>query len=137
MSPQQIALVQHSWRSLRDLDPQLVGDLFYSKLFLDRPEVRAMFPQDMSEQHSKLVSKFNLVVARLHHFEDLKTEIAALARRHVDYGTKPQHYPLVGAALLWTLERVLGDDWTPAVAEAWQTCYALLSKTMIQAAENQ
>lgn len=137
MSPQQIALVQNSWRLLRDLDPQMVGDLFYSKLFHDYPEVRAMFPKDMSDQHHKLVGKFNIVVARLHHFEDLKSDIAALARRHVDYGVKPQQYAYVGAALLWTLERGLGDDWTPAVAEAWQTCYALLSATMIQASENQ
>jgi len=137
MSPQQISLVQNSWRLLRDLDPQMVGDLFYSKLFHDHPEVRAMFPKDMSEQHLKLVSKFNRVVARLHQFESLKTDIAALARRHVGYGVKPHQYTFVGAALLWTLHRVLADDWTPAVAEAWQTCYALLSETMIQAAENQ
>lgn len=137
MTPQQITSVQHSWRLLRDLDPQMVGGLFYSKLFHDHPELRAMFPKDMSEQHSKLVGKFNIVVARLHQFEDLKTDIAALARRHVDYGVSPRQYAYVGSALLWTLERGLGDDWTPAVVEAWQTCYALLSSTMIQAAENQ
>lgn len=137
MSPQQISLVQNSWRLLRDLDPQMVGDLFYTKLFLDHPEVRTMFPKDMSGQHQKLIGKFNIVIARLHHFDDLKSDIVALAQRHVDYGVKPAQYPYVGAALLWTLQRSLGDDWTPAVADAWHTCYALLSETMIQAAENQ
>ncbi len=122
---------------LRDLDPQLVGDLFYSKLFLDHPEVRTMFPKDMTDQHLKLIGKFNIIVARLDHLEDLKDDIAALARRHVDYGVVPQQYAYVGAALLWTLQRGLTDDWTPAVADAWQTCYAVLSSVMIQSTENQ
>ena len=137
MTPQQIASVQNSWRLLRGLDAQMLGDLFYSKLFLDHPEVRPMFPKDMSGQHQQLIDKFNLVVARLDRFESLQSEIAALARRHVHYGVAPQQYAYVGAALLWTLERGLGDDWTPAVTEAWQTCYAMLSSAMIQIAENQ
>lgn len=136
MSPKQIALIQNSWRSLRGLDPHLVGDLFYSKLFHDHPDVRAMFPKDMSKQYQDLIGKFNIVIARLHQFEDLKSDIAALARRHIAYGVTPQHYAYVGAALLWTLERGLGDDWTPPVAEAWQRCYTLLSETMLQAAED-
>lgn len=96
-----------------------------------------MFPKDMSEQHHKLIAKFNIVVARLDHLEDLRADIAALARRHVEYGVVPHQYTYVGAALLWTLERGLAADWTPAVAKAWQTCYAVLSGTMIQVAENQ
>lgn len=112
----------------------MVGDLFYSKLFLEHPELRAMFPKDMTEQHQKLIGKFNIVIARLDHLDDLKQDIAALARRHVEYGVTPQHYAFVGAALLWTLERGLGDDWTPTVAAAWQVWYTVLSSEMIHAA---
>lgn len=136
MTPQQIALVQNSWRLLRGLDPLLIGDLFYSKLFLDHPEVRSMFPKDMAGQHEKLIEKFNIIIARLDHLEDLKNDIAALARRHVGYGVTSHQYAFVGAALLWTLERGLGDDWTPAVAEAWKACYGLLSAAMIQSTED-
>lgn len=136
MTNKQITLVQNSWRLLRHLDPVLVGDLFYSKLFHDHPEVRPMFPKDMSEQFEKLVSKFNLVIARLDRFQELQSDLNALAQRHVGYGVKPHQYAYVGAALLWTLERGLGEDWTPAVAEAWQTCYAMLAQTMMQASEN-
>ncbi|MEO6038524.1 MAG: globin domain-containing protein [Saprospiraceae bacterium] len=130
-----MTLVQNSWRLLRSLDPQLVGDLFYSKLFLDHPELRAMFPKDMTGQHQKLVAKFNVVIARLDHLEDLKADIAALARRHAEYGVVRQHYAFVGTALLWALERGMVDDWSPPVAEAWQHCYAVLSSAMIQAVE--
>ncbi len=132
MTATQILLVQNSWRLLRDLDPQLVGSLFYSKLFFDHYELRRLFPADMTEQNEKLISKFNLTIARLDHLQDLLPEIAALAQRHTTYGVKPEHYAAVGAALLWTLERGLGDDWTPNVAKAWQACYEKLSTVMIQ-----
>jgi Hemoglobin-like flavoprotein len=136
MTPQQISLVQNSWRLLRNVDTQLIGDLFYSKLFMDHPELRVMFPKEMDGQHTNLIAKLNILIARLDRLEDLKSDIAALAIRHVSYGVVPRHYAFVGAALLWTLERGLGADWTPEVAEAWQTCYAVLSSAMIQAVEN-
>src|SRR5690349_19151480 len=117
MTATQILLVQNSWRLLRDLDPQLLGSLFYSKLFFDHYELRKLFPVDMTEQHRKLISKFNLIIARLDHLDDLLPEIAALSQRHVTYGVKPAHFAAVGAALIWTLERALGDDWTPNVAK--------------------
>ncbi len=135
MTQQQITLVQNSWRILRDLDAFLIGDLFYSKLFFEHPELRSMFPKDMSDQYGKLVGKFNLVFARLHQLESLKEEIVAMARRHVSYGAQPKHYAYVGEALLWTLERGLGEHWTPPVAEAWQACYEILAKAMIEAGE--
>jgi hypothetical protein len=36
--------------------------------------------------------------------------------------------------LLWTLEKGLGDGWTPEVADAWGTAYGTLSGYMISEA---
>ena len=59
---------------------------------------------------------------------------SALAKRHVGYGAKPEHYPVVGGALLWTLEKGLGEAWTPEVADAWTAAYGTLSGYMISEA---
>ena len=59
---------------------------------------------------------------------------SALAKRHVSYGVKAEHYPVVGDALLWTLEKGLRDRWTPQVADAWGTVYGTLSGYMISEA---
>jgi len=56
-----------------------------------------------------------------------------LAIRHAGYGVKPSHFKPVGEALLWTLQQGLGKDWTEEIKEAWQTCYKMLSQTMITA----
>jgi hemoglobin-like flavoprotein len=44
------------------------------------------------------------------------------------------HYDTVGAALIWTLEQGLGDDFTPEVQAAWLDVYTVLADTMKQAA---
>ena len=59
---------------------------------------------------------------------------SALAKRHVSYGAQPAHYPVVGEALLWTLQRGLGDAWTDDVAAAWTAAYTTLSNFMISEA---
>jgi hemoglobin-like flavoprotein len=73
-------------------------------------------------------------VKGLGNLEQVLPAASALAKRHVSYGTKAEHYPVVGAALLWTLEKGLGDDWTPEVADAWATAYGTLSGYMISEA---
>jgi hemoglobin-like flavoprotein len=135
MNQEQIKLVKQSWKLFRNIEPAIVGDLFYSKLFTDNPQVKKMFPKDMSEQYNKLIDKITVIVIRLEHLELLTDEIAGMAQRHAGYGVKPAHYKLVGDALLWTLEKGLGKDWNSAVKEAWLTCYTLLSNTMIAASE--
>ena len=57
-----------------------------------------------------------------------------LARRHLAYGVKDQHYDSVGAALLWTLEQGLGEQWTPEVKGAWSAAYGTLAGVMRAAA---
>jgi hemoglobin-like flavoprotein len=58
-----------------------------------------------------------------------------LGRRHVAYGVIPDHYPIVGEALLHTLETALECAWTPTVKEGWTTIYAFVSTTMIRGAK--
>jgi hemoglobin-like flavoprotein len=131
MTEAQIALVQKTWKVFRCIEPKLVGDVFYSKLFLMQPELRRLFPVTMDDQYKKLMNMISTVVARLERLNELTDDLAALGQRHVGYGVKPEHYKIVGKALLWTLEQGLGSDWTKEVAEAWTKCYSILSNAMI------
>lgn len=131
MTTEQIRLVKKTWKAFRGISPATVGDLFYSKLFSDNPALRKMFPSDMEQQYQKLIDMLNAVVIRLDKLDELNEEIAAMAQRHVEYGVRPAHYKLVGNALLWTLQKGLGKDWTEEVKNAWSNCYKILADTMI------
>ena len=130
----EIALIKKSWIDVRKIKPEILGDVFYTKLFYDNPELRKMFPQEMEEQNKKLIDMLNIIIERLENLNELKGEIIAVAKRHVDYGVKNEHYNMVGAALLWTLKKALGKEWTDELKTAWINCYNVLSGTMITAA---
>lgn len=133
MNPTQIKLVQDSFAKVAPISEQ-AAVLFYGRLFEVAPAVRAMFPDDMTEQRKKLMATLAVVVGGLSNLEAILPAASALAKRHVSYGAKAEHYPVVGGALLWTLEKGLGDAWTPEVAEAWTAAYGTLSGYMIQEA---
>ena len=133
MTPDQVKLVQSSFAKVAPISER-AAVMFYDRLFEIAPQVKSMFPADMTEQRKKLMTMLAAVVNGLGYLESILPAASALARRHVGYGARAEHYPVVGAALLWTLEKGLGDGWTPAVAEAWTTAYGTLSGFMISEA---
>ena len=133
MTPDQVQLVQQSFAKVAPIS-ETAAVLFYDRLFDIAPKVRAMFPTDLTEQRRKLMATLAVVVNGLGNLESVLPAASALAKRHVSYGAKAEHYPVVGVALLWTLEKGLGDGWTPDVAEAWTAAYGTLSGFMISEA---
>ncbi|MVM29134.1 hemoglobin [Spirosoma sp. HMF4905] len=130
MTNQQLQLVQQTWKLLREVDPTVLGDVFYGQLFITYPALRPMFTGSMESQYKKFVDMLSIIVARLDRPTTVAQEIGQLARSHKGYGVKPEHYVAVKEALLWTLERGLGNDWNNAVQQAWVACYDNLAQSM-------
>src|SRR6185369_5787836 len=99
MNPTQIKLVQDSFAKVAPISEQ-AAVMFYDRLFEVAPSVKAMFPDDMTEQRKKLMATLAVVVNGLTNLESVLPAASALAKRHVGYGAKPEHYPVVGGALL-------------------------------------
>ena len=133
MTPDQVKLVQESFARVAPIADQ-AATIFYDRLFEVAPQVKAMFATDMTEQRKKLMATLAVVVDGLSNLASVLPAASALAIRHVSYGAKPEHYPVVGGALLWTLEKGLGEDWTHEVAAAWTAAYGTLSGYMISEA---
>ena len=133
MNALQIKLVQDSFAKVAPIADQ-AAMIFYDRLFEVAPTVKAMFPADMTEQRKKLMGTLAVVVNGLGNLESVLPAASALAKRHVNYGAKREHYPVVGGALLWTLEKGLGKAWTPEIADAWTAAYGTLSGYMISQA---
>ena len=133
MTPEQVAQVQASFQKVAPIADQAAA-LFYARLFETAPELRALFTGDMEVQGQKLMAAIATVVDGLGEIEAIAPAVRDLAKRHVAYRVRPEHYKLVGAALLWTLEEGLGRDFTPTVRAAWTEAYGTLSEMMVAAA---
>ena len=80
------------------------------------------------------MSMLTVAVNGLDTFDSIEPALHELAIRHAGYGVKAEHYAPVGAALIWVMERSLGDGFTDEVRSAWPAVYDALSGVLIEAA---
>lgn len=135
MTSKQISLVQESFEKLRPI-AQTAGELFYKNLFEIAPQARAMFKTPIPEQAGKLMYTLGYVVTHLRTPETILDDVRKLALRHNQYGAKPEHYELVGKALLKTLQEGFAGEWNADLLDAWAAAYGMVSTAMIHAADD-
>ena len=133
MNASQVQLVQDTFAKAATLGDQ-VAEIFYDELFEIDPSLRAMFKAPMAEQGKKLLGTLAFVIGSLHEPEKILGPARELAVKHLDYGVEARHYTPVGNALLRTLQKGLGEDFTPEVRAAWVAAYQVLADEMREAA---
>ncbi|QNN23779.1 hemin receptor [Planctomycetales bacterium ZRK34] len=133
LTEHQITLVQGTWKKVIPIS-HVAADLFYTKLFELDPSLRPLFSDNMAQQKQKLMQMIGVAVGGLNNLEAIVPAVEDLGRRHVAYQVTDEHYDTVAAALLDTLDKGLGDDFTDEVREAWTDTYVLLATTMKNAA---
>jgi hemoglobin-like flavoprotein len=133
ITPQQKELVKKTWVMVVPI-ADTAAELFYGRLFELEPEYRAMFKNDMTEQGKKLMKTINIAVEALDNLEPLIPVLRKMGADHVGYGVKDRDYNVVGASLLWTLEKGLGDVFTDEVRNAWGAVYEVLASVMKEGA---
>jgi hemoglobin-like flavoprotein len=129
MTSAEIALIKDSFRKVAPIADQ-AASLFYARLFELDPSLRALFRGDMAEQGKKLMTMIGMAVGGLDRLDQLVPAVRGLGLRHAGYQVREAHYETVGEALLWTLERGLGADFTSDTKAAWAKVYGLLAETM-------
>jgi hemoglobin-like flavoprotein len=133
VTPSEQQLVRASFAEVA-LMPEVASAVFYERLFEVNPDFRALFSHDMRVQGMKLMTMLAAIVYHLHEPGEILAAIRDMGQRHVAYGVQDAHYDALGASLLWMLEQVLGDGFTPAVRDAWAACYDELAGQMKSAA---
>ena len=129
MTREQISLVRTSFEKIAPIAEKAAA-LFYAKLFDINPKLRGLFKGDVYEQGKKLMQVIAYAVENLDQLAEIVPQVRALGARHGGYGVRDRDYETVGAALLWTLEKALGKDFTAPTRAAWTAVYNLLAETM-------
>lgn len=125
-------------QSFNQIKPQAgeFASSFYSNLFTTYPDAQPLFAEtDMAEQQKKLIGSLVLVIDNLRQPEALSAALKGLGARHVQYGALPEHYPMVGQALLTTFATYLGPDWTTEAQQAWTGAYGVITELMLEGAD--
>lgn len=113
-----------------------ITEYFYDYMFSHYPQVRPMFPKEMGPQAKRLLDSIVYIATNIDNTDALVPYLQRLGSGHNKYNTLPEHYPIVGASLLKTLEHFAGPAWTPELSESWTEAYGVASSVMIEAAKN-
>lgn len=133
MIPEHERLVRETLPRL-EAHGQEAAACFYARLFALDPTAAELFADvDMQQQGEKFVTMLAYLVRALDAAPTFVSNVAALGRRHAHLQTTTEHYAAAGAALVGTVEHLLGDDATAEVLEAWTEAYALVAAVMQRA----
>lgn len=134
MNIEQVELIRNSLPQVRPLADQ-IAESFYARLFEIAPHLRKLFTGNMIRQGTMLMTSLELAVSSLDDPQSILPSVKALGERHLSYGVKAEYYPFAKEAYLWALEKQLGEEFTPALKEAWGIAFDALVETMISAAD--
>jgi hemoglobin-like flavoprotein len=113
---------------------QLVED-FYDRLFSAAPEVRSLFPEDMTRQRTMVLATLVLLRKSLRDLDRILPTLRSLGARHVGYGAQPEHYPVVGRLLIESMAHAAGPAWRPEYSAAWADALGAVVAEMLAGAE--
>jgi hemoglobin-like flavoprotein len=125
----QIPLLRESF-GLVESKAGITGLIFYRQLFTLDPSLRSLFHTSIELQGRKLMEALTYTIDALEQPTRLVPVLEALGRRHIAYKVKPEHYPIVIAALLTTLSEVLETAFTGEVRDAWEAALNFVSMVM-------
>jgi len=109
---EQVGLVQQTWAKLKPVFiPAAV--LFYSRAFKINSSTRDLFENEMHYQGELMMGMIDVVVASLVETDLNVPVVQNLGNRHVGYVMKGQHYASAASAFLWTLNKLIGEEFTP------------------------
>jgi methyl-accepting chemotaxis protein len=132
--PLQVAILEESFDLVAPRGEELI-ERFYERLFDIAPEVRPLFAgTDMPRQRQMLLGALVLLRKSLRNLGAIVPALQAMGARHAGYGARPEHYPIVGAALLSSLAEIGGSAWTAEYNQAWADAYQVVQDTMLSGA---
>ena len=135
LKAEQLDLIRQSLLYVHPIAEQIAKS-FYARLFEVTPHLQKLFTGDMHRQGAMLMTSLELAVSNLDDPENIMPAIQALGERHVSYGVKAEYYPLARQAYLWALEKHLGEQFTPALKEAWVAAFDALTEAMIRVTDS-
>ena len=123
------------WRESFDLvapNKEQFAQDFYTRLFNVYPQTQSLFADtDMQQQQAALMGAIAGVIAGIEKGDNVVPALHKLGAKHASYDVKPEHYPLVGTALIETFQLHLQDKFTPPIQQSWIEAYGVISDQMI------
>ena len=89
----------------------------------------------MKKQKAMLLAALVLLRKSLRDLDAIVPTLRKMGARHVAYGARPEHYPLVGATLIASMAALAGDGWKQEYETAWAAAFDIVAGAMTAGAQ--
>lgn len=148
LTPYEIDLIRKTWSemiqdegasngntskvSINSITATLFCVQFYSNLIAATPELEKMFPS-IKHQAISLSGVISTAIVNLDQLDKLDDYLSNLGKRHSRIlGIEPEHFELMGAAMLKTFKDRFGAKFTLDLEKCWTRLFTYLSNQLLQ-----
>jgi NAD(P)H-flavin reductase/hemoglobin-like flavoprotein len=126
-------LLKESWTLVEEQQDKVAG-YFYARMFLSQPALRDLFPVQMDVQRARLLNAIVTAVQTLEDPEVFDDYLKSLGRDHRKFHVQPEHYDVVGSALIEAMRAFAGERWSIEYDQAWADAYGVIASKMLAGA---
>ena len=132
MTPDAIKAIKASYAEVTATQRQLAS-LFYKELFSAAPNLRPLFPQDLTDLQGHFEAAVALVVRNLDEMETLREPLRELGAQHVHWGARPEDYVTARDALVAAVG-ALSPKWDAGLESYWRQAITAIIVPMLEGA---
>ena len=132
MTPEAIARIRTSFSGVA-AEPRVLAARFYTELFAAAPQLRTLFPTDLTSLQGHFEAALALVVRNLEEMRTLEQPLRDLGAQHVSWGAKQEDYVLVREALIRAI-RGSSSAWNDVLEADWRRAITDIAIPMLQGA---
>lgn len=134
---EQIRVVKKEWSFLKNIRAQVIGDVFFGKLFFDYPQTRRPFDRlladgltdDLNEGLKNVLAG---IISKLDRPDELAIRLQGLGLSLKTTGFNHIIFRRLAESLIWTLKKAFGPEW-PAESElAWTACISVIESRIFE-----
>jgi len=132
MTPESIARIRASFADVAR-QPRALAGRFYEELFLTAPELRPLFPSDLTSLQGHFEAALALVIRNLEDMAALQESLRDLGVQHVQWRARPRDYLVVRDAIIAAI-RKSSALWDATLEKDWKQAITAIAVPMLQGA---
>ena len=113
--------------------PRALAARFYHELFSAAPNLRPLFPADMTSLQGHFEAALALVIKNLEDMAVLQDSLRDLGAQHVQRGARPEDYFVVRDAIVRAI-RATSMSWSDELDADWRQAITAIAVPMLQGA---
>ena len=128
---QQDKIIKKSFKEIAPKGEQIVSR-FVDKLFETDPQVRGLFPENVTEQSQQIIDVVKLIAHNAVKLNTIEDQLVEIGRRFISYGLTTAQLDIVRNTIVSTFAEVVGESWNSQIADAWTSVFSAVVETFEQ-----